>query len=94
MHLPIQEEDGEESIITSLYPDEFEMRWNVPADNGEPIDYYQIHYCPVSGLQFETKKPFPYLNRLLTGRQDQWILERGGKSLHNSRQHFVLNLHA
>jgi hypothetical protein len=22
------------------------MRWNIPFDNGEIIDYYQIHYCP------------------------------------------------
>jgi neural cell adhesion molecule len=48
MYFSVQEENGEESIITSPYSDQFEMRWNIPADNGEPIDYYRIHYCPVS----------------------------------------------
>jgi neurocan core protein len=51
LHLPIEEElqeDGEDPIITSPYADHFELRWNIPADNGEPIDYYKIKYCPVS----------------------------------------------
>lgn len=34
--------------LSSLYSDHFELRWNVPADNGEPIEYYQIRYCQVS----------------------------------------------
>lgn len=33
--------------LSSLYSDHFELRWNVPADNGEPIEYYQIRYCQV-----------------------------------------------
>ncbi|XP_054716456.1 fasciclin-2-like isoform X2 [Uloborus diversus] len=40
------------SIITepetiSDYPDRFEVRWNVPSDNGEPILYFQIRYFKV-----------------------------------------------
>ena len=56
LHLPVQEEDGEESIVTSPYADQFELRWNVPADNGEPIDYYQVSYCPVSFNFFHLRK--------------------------------------
>lgn len=41
-------EDGEIPIIASTYSDRFELIWNRPADNGEPIDFYTIRYCPVS----------------------------------------------
>lgn len=41
-------EDGAEPLVLSPYADHFELRWNVPADNGERIDYYEIKYCPVS----------------------------------------------
>ncbi|CAD7087678.1 unnamed protein product [Hermetia illucens] len=46
LHSPIHNEEGEEKIIISPYSDHFELRWNVPADNGEPIDYYQVKFCP------------------------------------------------
>lgn len=39
--LPIDEE------VVSPYSNHFELRWNVPADNGEPIDYYDIRHCVV-----------------------------------------------
>ncbi|XP_026481817.1 fasciclin-2-like [Ctenocephalides felis] len=39
------EVDG--GIVTSPYADHYELRWKIPADNGEPIDYYQLRYCPV-----------------------------------------------
>ena len=42
------EDDDDDPIFISPYGDFFELRWSVPADNGEPIDYYQIKYCPVS----------------------------------------------
>lgn len=42
------EEEGELPIIASTYADRFELMWNRPADNGEPIDFYTIKYCPVS----------------------------------------------
>jgi neural cell adhesion molecule len=41
-------QDGELPIIASTYSDRFELMWNRPADNGEPIDFYEIKYCPVS----------------------------------------------
>lgn len=37
-----------EGIVTSPYSDHFDLRWKIPADNGEPIDLYQIKFCPVS----------------------------------------------
>ena len=30
------------------YPDRFELRWQVPQDNGERIDYFEISHVPVS----------------------------------------------
>ncbi|KAH8275114.1 hypothetical protein KR026_009061, partial [Drosophila bipectinata] len=47
LHNPVQH-DREEPVVVSPYSDHFELRWGVPADNGEPIDKYQIKYCPVS----------------------------------------------
>lgn len=35
-------------IAVSPYADHFELRWQVPNDNGDPIDYYLIRYCMVS----------------------------------------------
>jgi neural cell adhesion molecule len=40
--------EGDIPIIASTYSDRFEIIWNRPADNGEPIDFYTIRYCPVS----------------------------------------------
>lgn len=40
-------EEGEIPIISSSYSDRFELIWKHPADNGEPIDFYIIRYCPV-----------------------------------------------
>lgn len=40
-------EEGELPIITSMFPDRFELIWSRPPDNGEPIDFYSIKYCPV-----------------------------------------------
>ncbi|XP_034666340.1 fasciclin-2 isoform X3 [Drosophila subobscura] len=45
LHNPVQH-DKEEPVVVSPYSDHFELRWGVPADNGEPIDRYQIKYCP------------------------------------------------
>ncbi|XP_037936021.1 fasciclin-2 isoform X6 [Teleopsis dalmanni] len=45
LHSPVQN-DKEEPVIVSPYSDHFELRWSVPADNGEPIDFYQVKYCP------------------------------------------------
>lgn len=32
-------------VANSPYADHFELRWNVPNDNGDPIESYQIRYC-------------------------------------------------
>ncbi|XP_017030459.1 fasciclin-2 isoform X4 [Drosophila kikkawai] len=45
LHHP-EQHDQEEPVVVSPYSDHFELRWGVPADNGEPIDKYQIKYCP------------------------------------------------
>ncbi|XP_058821614.1 fasciclin-2 isoform X2 [Topomyia yanbarensis] len=51
LHTPIQEEDDEDdAIVASPYADHFELRWNVPVDNGEPISYYRVKYCPGSKI--------------------------------------------
>ncbi|VVD03758.1 unnamed protein product [Leptidea sinapis] len=36
-----------ESLIHGKYADKYELQWKVPAHNGEPIDMYEISYCPV-----------------------------------------------
>lgn len=36
----------ENGYVVSPYSDRMEVRWKIPADNGEPIDKYQIRYCP------------------------------------------------
>lgn len=38
----------EEPLVVSPYSDHFELSWSIPPDNGEPINYYQVKYCPVS----------------------------------------------
>lgn len=42
------EDENDVPIIASTYSDRFELMWNRPADNGEPIDFYTIRYCRVS----------------------------------------------
>ncbi|GLH09895.1 Fasciclin-2, partial [Gryllus bimaculatus] len=31
--------------VMSAYPTHFELRWNIPADNGEPIRSYHVTWC-------------------------------------------------
>lgn len=38
----------QEIIAVSPYADHYELRWQVPNDNGDPIDGYHIRYCVVS----------------------------------------------
>ncbi|XP_066245043.1 fasciclin-2 isoform X2 [Euwallacea similis] len=33
--------------FSAPYSNHFEIRWNVPADNGEPIEHYLIRFCQV-----------------------------------------------
>lgn len=37
-----------EIATVSPYGDRFELKWNIPNDNGSPIDSYIIRYCTVS----------------------------------------------
>ncbi|KAG6442492.1 hypothetical protein O3G_MSEX002367 [Manduca sexta] len=42
-----REDISSESLIHGNYADRYELKWKVPAHNGEPIDLYEIQYCPV-----------------------------------------------
>ncbi|XP_063229305.1 fasciclin-2-like [Bacillus rossius redtenbacheri] len=35
-----------DGIVHSAYFNQFELQWRIPPDNGEPIDVYDIKYCP------------------------------------------------
>jgi len=37
-----------EDYINSPYGNSYEVNWKIPADNGEPINMYNVHYCVVS----------------------------------------------
>ncbi|XP_050308211.1 fasciclin-2-like isoform X2 [Anthonomus grandis grandis] len=37
-----------DEIYVAPHANRFDLRWNVPADNGEPIDYYLIRYCKIA----------------------------------------------
>lgn len=45
----------EDMVTLSPYADHFELRWNVPTDNGDPIQHYLIRYCKVSQHIFMTE---------------------------------------
>ncbi|XP_055380619.1 fasciclin-2 [Condylostylus longicornis] len=58
LHSPVNDDEAE-PIVVSPYSDHFELRWNVPADNGEPIDFYQVKFCPgqkISGTWNENEQ--------------------------------------
>ena len=38
----------ENGVVISPYHDRHELHWQIPANNGEDIDYYELEYCPVS----------------------------------------------
>ncbi|CAH0727117.1 unnamed protein product, partial [Brenthis ino] len=42
-----REDVSSESLIHGKYADRYELQWKVPAHNGEPIDMYEVSYCPV-----------------------------------------------
>ncbi|GLH09901.1 Fasciclin-2, partial [Gryllus bimaculatus] len=45
---PMMSEHPEAPVDTpvmSAYPTHFELRWNIPADNGEPITSYYVTWC-------------------------------------------------
>ncbi|XP_046750082.1 fasciclin-2 isoform X2 [Diprion similis] len=35
---------------TNVNARQVQLRWITPMDNGEPIDYYEIRYCPIAGV--------------------------------------------
>ncbi|XP_017782397.1 PREDICTED: fasciclin-2 isoform X2 [Nicrophorus vespilloides] len=41
----LHENSTRDFVANSPYADHFELRWNVPSDNGDPIDSYLIKYC-------------------------------------------------
>ncbi|XP_077291454.1 neural cell adhesion molecule fasciclin 2 [Arctopsyche grandis] len=47
---------NEGDIVQSPYADHFELRWKIPADNGEPIEVYQLEYCQVVKVTGEWKE--------------------------------------
>lgn len=49
LHSKVQnaENKEEEPLVVSPYSDHFDLSWSVPPDNGEPINYYEIKFCPV-----------------------------------------------
>ncbi|XP_068627565.1 fasciclin-2 [Battus philenor] len=36
-----------ESLLHGKFADRYELQWKIPAHNGEPIDMYEVNYCPV-----------------------------------------------
>lgn len=81
-HAPVEDSDGEEGaepLVLSPYADHFELRWNVPAHNGERIDYYEIRYCPVSA--FVTRSPLVGGQDLLRGTKHRETIAQGTKFL-------------
>ncbi|XP_059062829.1 fasciclin-2-like isoform X1 [Achroia grisella] len=50
-----RENINSESLIYGKYADKYELKWKVPAHNGEPIDMYEINYCPVVKVSGEWK---------------------------------------
>ncbi|XP_031633951.1 fasciclin-2-like [Contarinia nasturtii] len=51
LHNLVQNIDNkdEEPFVVSPYSDNFELSWSIAPDNGAPINFYQIRYCPVDG---------------------------------------------
>jgi len=37
-----------DDYINSPYGNSYEVNWKIPADNGEPINLYNVRYCVVS----------------------------------------------
>ncbi|XP_025420023.1 fasciclin-2-like isoform X1 [Sipha flava] len=39
-----------EDYINSPYGNSYEVNWKIPADNGEPIDHYNVNYCVIDKI--------------------------------------------
>lgn len=42
----------ENKVVSTPYPDRYELLWSAPPNNGEPIDYFEVAYYPVSWIFF------------------------------------------
>ncbi|KAJ2951644.1 hypothetical protein O0L34_g13803 [Tuta absoluta] len=40
-------EESSESLVHGKFADRYELKWKIPAHNGEPIDMYEVSHCPV-----------------------------------------------
>ncbi|XP_059352622.1 fasciclin-2-like isoform X6 [Daphnia carinata] len=58
----------ENKIVSTPYPDRYELLWSAPPNNGEPIDYFEVAYYPVrntsaglieAGQLVRTQVPYP-----------------------------------
>lgn len=38
----------ENKVVSTPYADRYELLWSAPPNNGEPIDYFEVAYYPVS----------------------------------------------
>ncbi|XP_063625397.1 fasciclin-2 isoform X1 [Cydia splendana] len=45
-----------ESLQHGKYADRYELQWKIPAHNGEPIDMYEVSYCPVLKVSGEWRE--------------------------------------
>lgn len=77
LHTVIQEgsEDNGDPIISSPYADHFELRWNTPNDNGEPINSYEIRFCAVSSTKTQNFFNFFKFRIKILGLQSKRCLD-------------------
>ncbi|XP_044255694.1 fasciclin-2 isoform X2 [Tribolium madens] len=52
-HILDNSSNRQDVIAVSPYADHFELRWQVPNDNGDPIDVYLIRYCVITKINGE-----------------------------------------
>lgn len=60
----------------SRYSNQYELSWLAPADNGEPIDMYQIKYCQIRHVsgEWETLEDTCRTEDIRTqGRMRHWL---------------------
>lgn len=58
-----------DDYINSPYGNSYELNWKIPADNGEPIDFFSVHFCIVSmGSVSRLKRDCFFFSRFTTTR--------------------------